>query len=54
MARPKVEDKDLKRVESLRVRVTKSELTAMRNLAEQKKVSLSELIRVSVLGEVKG
>lgn len=49
MVRPKVKDK---RGKSLRVRVTESELSAMRRLAEQKKVSLSDLIRVCVLGEL--
>lgn len=53
MARPKVKDKDTLKVKSLRVRVTESDLTEMRKMAIQKKLSVSELVRVCVLGDVK-
>ncbi len=53
MARPKKDVKEVKSY-SLRVRLTGDDVNRIRDLAKQKKVSVSDLVRSCVLGEQTG
>lgn len=53
MARPKKDDKDRKDY-SLRVRLTGDEVKRIRDLAKQKKLSVSDLVKSCVLGDKAG
>jgi uncharacterized protein (DUF1778 family) len=49
MTRRKITDPDLKRTESLRVRVSPSELKTIREAADKNKMTVSELLRALVI-----
>jgi hypothetical protein len=53
MARPKKDVKEVKSY-SLRVRLTGDDVNRIRDLAKQKNLSVSDLVRVCVLGEKAG
>lgn len=53
MARPKKDVKEVKSY-SLRVRLTVDDVKRMRDLAKQKNLSVSDLVRVCVLGDKTG
>ncbi len=50
MARPKKDVRDIKSY-SLRVRMTVDDVNKIRDLAKQKKLSVSDLVRSCVLGD---
>lgn len=53
MARPKKDARDLKS-KSLRVRLTVDDVNKIRDLAKQKNLSVSDLVRSCVLGDKAG
>lgn len=53
MVRPKKDARDVKSY-SLRVRLTVEDVNKIRDLAKQKKLSVSDLVRSCVLGEQTG
>jgi len=53
MARPKKDVKEVKSY-SLRVRLTGDDVNRIRDLAKQKNLSVSDLVRVCVLGDKAG
>lgn len=53
VARPKKEARDVKSY-SLRVRMTDSDVKRVRDLAKQKNLSISDLVRLCVLGDKTG
>ena len=53
MARPKKDARDVKSY-SLRVRLTVDDVNKIRDLAKQKKLSVSDLVRACVLGDKTG
>lgn len=53
MVRPKKDARDVKSY-SLRVRMTDSDVKRVRDLAKQKNMSVSDLVRLCVLGDKTG
>lgn len=53
MARPKKDSKEVKSY-SLRVRLTGDDVKRIRDIAKQKKLSVSDLVRFCVLGDKTG